>query len=126
LIKEGETIPELPDFNVVHRPGHSPGHIFLFRENDRTLIAGDAFTFVKQDALLDVLLQKQSINGPPNYLTTDWQAAKRSVEKLAALKPETAVSGHGASMKGMSLRHSLQKLMIHFDDVAKPDYGRFV
>lgn len=81
---------------------------------------------VKQDAMMDVLLQKQSINGPPNYLTTDWQAAKRSVEKLAALQPETAVSGHGAPMKGKELRQNLQKLMIHFDALAKPDYGRFV
>lgn len=126
LIKEGEKIPELPDFNVMHTPGHAPGHISLFRESDRTLIAGDAFTFVKQDALTDVLLQKQTINGPPNYLTTDWQAAKRSVEKLAALQPETAVSGHGSPMKGDELRQNLQKLAIHFDDMAKPDYGRFV
>jgi len=126
LIKEGEIIPELADFNIIHTPGHSPGHISLFREGDRTLIAGDAFTFVKQDALIDVLLQKQSINGPPNYLTTDWQAAKTSVEKLVALQPNTAVSGHGAPMQGNELRQNLQKLKDHFDDIAKSDYGQFV
>ncbi len=27
------------------------------------------------------------INGPPRYLTTDWEAARDSVKKLVALKP---------------------------------------
>ncbi|ERN54371.1 hypothetical protein A33I_08100 [Alkalihalophilus marmarensis DSM 21297] len=35
----------------MHTPGHSPGHVSLFGENDRTLIVGDAFVTVKQDSL---------------------------------------------------------------------------
>ena len=50
---------------------HTPGHISLFREKDRTLIAGDAFVTVKQEYLYKVITQEQEISGPPRYLTTD-------------------------------------------------------
>src|SRR5699024_969551 len=48
LPKDG-SVPFLPDFNYIHTPGHSPGHVSFFREKDRTIIAGDAFITVKQD-----------------------------------------------------------------------------
>ncbi|GFR37325.1 hypothetical protein PRECH8_06210 [Insulibacter thermoxylanivorax] len=91
-------IPSLPSYRWMHTPGHSPGHVSLFRESDRTLIAGDAFVTVRQDSLYKVLTQQKEINGPPRYLTTDWQAAKESVKRLAALKPAYAVMGHGPPM----------------------------
>ncbi|MBH0335640.1 metallo-beta-lactamase family protein, partial [Bacillus thuringiensis] len=33
------TVPHMPEFRWIHTPGHTPGHISLFREKDRTLIA---------------------------------------------------------------------------------------
>ena len=41
------SIPNMPGWQWIHTPGHSPGHISLFREKDRSLIAGDAFVAVK-------------------------------------------------------------------------------
>lgn len=120
------TIPHMPDFKWIHTPGHTPGHVSLFREKDRTLIAGDAFTTVKQEYLYNVLTQKQEISGPPRYLTTDWKAAKESVIKLQALKPAVAVTGHGLPMSGELLTNSLQKLVNEFDHIAIPDYGKYV
>src|SRR5687768_16996515 len=35
------TIPELPGWKFIHTSGHAPGHISLFREHDKVLIAGD-------------------------------------------------------------------------------------
>lgn len=32
------TVPHMPGFKWIHTPGHTPGHISLFREKDRTLI----------------------------------------------------------------------------------------
>lgn len=125
LPAEGQ-IPHLPDFRWIHTPGHSPGHISLFREKDRTLIAGDAFVTVRQDALYKVFTQKMEINGPPRYLTTDWTRAKDSVRKLAALRPSVAVTGHGVPVSGEVLHNGLQKLAQDFEKVAIPDYGRFV
>lgn len=120
------TVPHLPDFRWIHTPGHSPGHISLFREKDRTLLAGDAFVTVKQDSLYKVLTQKQEVNGPPRYFTTDWKAAKESVQELTSLKPAVAVTGHGLPMAGEELSKELEKLAQEFDNIAIPDYGRYV
>lgn len=125
LPKDG-SVPYLPEFKWIHTPGHSPGHISLFRQKDRTLIVGDAFVTVKQDELYKVLTQKQEISGPPRYLTTDWEAAKQSVEKLAMLRPKVAVTGHGLPMNGQLLNDSLTKLVTNFDTIAKPNYGKYL
>ncbi|MET1029399.1 MBL fold metallo-hydrolase [Domibacillus tundrae] len=121
-----ETVPHLPDFRWIHTPGHSPGHVSLFREKDRTLLAGDAFVTVKQDSLYKVLTQKQEVNGPPRYFTTDWKAAKESVQELASLKPAVAVTGHGLPVIGEELSEGLGKLVREFDNIAIPDYGKYI
>jgi glyoxylase-like metal-dependent hydrolase (beta-lactamase superfamily II) len=120
------TVPHMPDFRWIHTPGHTPGHISLFRDKDRALIAGDAFVTVKQDSLYKVLTQEQEISGPPRYFTTDWKSAKESVRKLEALKPSVAITGHGLPMSGELLSTSLDKLVREFDSIALPDYGRYL
>ncbi|MGG3927802.1 MBL fold metallo-hydrolase [Metabacillus fastidiosus] len=125
-LPEDGTVPEMEGWRFIHTPGHSPGHISLFREEDRTLIAGDAFVTVRQDSLYKVLTQQQEINGPPRYLTTDWLSAWESVKKLQQLNPSVAVTGHGTPMFGQELADGLSKLVEDFEQIAIPDYGRFV
>ncbi|MCQ6559773.1 MBL fold metallo-hydrolase [Paenibacillus mendelii] len=119
-------VPAMPEWRWIHTPGHTPGHISLFRERDRSLIAGDAFVGVKQENLYQVLTQKPEINGPPRYLTTDWQSASESVKTLEALKPAIAVTGHGAPFAGEILSQSLKQLADEFDRIAKPQHGKYV
>ena len=38
------SVPHLPGWRWIHTPGHTAGHISLFRDSDRTLLAGDALT----------------------------------------------------------------------------------
>ena len=52
------SIPSMPEWRWIHTPGHTEGHISLFRESDRVLIAGDAFSTTKQESLWSVLTQK--------------------------------------------------------------------
>ena len=120
------SVPEMPEFKWIHTPGHTEGHISLFREKDRALIAGDAFITVKQEYLYKVLTQEQEISGPPRYLTPDWKAAKESVKTLEALKPSVAVTGHGLPMAGELLTKSLDKLACEFDQIAVPDHGKYL
>lgn len=120
------SVPHLPAFRWVHTPGHSEGHVSFFREDDKVLLAGDAFVTVKQDSLYKVMTQEQEISGPPRYLTPDWAASKQSVEKLAALEPEVAVTGHGLPMTGEILADNLQYLVQHFNQIAVPDYGKYI
>ena len=37
------SVPSMPGWCWIHTPGHAAGHVSLWREADRTLIAGDAF-----------------------------------------------------------------------------------
>lgn len=120
------SVPHLPEWRWVHTPGHAPGQVSLFREKDRMLIAGDTFVTVKQESLYKVMTQEVEVNGPPRYLTTDWNAAFESVKKLVALQPEIAVTGHGRPLSGKELAEGLAKLMRDFNKVSVPDYGRFV
>ena len=122
----GGRIPVLPDWQWVATPGHAPGHVSLWRERDRTLIAGDAFVTTKQESVYAAATQRPEIHGPPMYYTPDWPAAKASVQKLAALEPELAITGHGRAMQGELLRAALHTLARDFDQVAVPKQGRYV
>ena len=120
------TVPYMKGFRWIHTPGHTPGHISLYRDEDGTLIVGDAFVTVKQESLYKVLTQKKEISGPPRYFTTDWSAAWDSVKKLEALKPQVAIPGHGLPMQGDELRVNLQKLANDFKQIALPDHGKYL
>ena len=120
------TIPHMDGFRWIHTPGHTPGHISLFRDEDGALIAGDAFVTVKQESLYKVLLQQKEISGPPRYFTTDWLAAFHSVNTLEALKPTIAITGHGVPMMGEELKTNLQKLTNEFEQIALPNQGKYL
>jgi hypothetical protein len=66
------------------------------------------------------------MHGPPMYFTTDFEAAKESVQKLANLEPELAVTGHGRAMQGQGMRAALHLLAENFDHYAVPKSGRYV
>lgn len=119
-------IPGLPKWRVVHTPGHTEGHISLFRDVDRALIAGDAFITVKQESLFNVMTQHLDIHGPPRYLTPDWQTAWQSVRKLQQLKPSCAVTGHGVPVEEEWLNENLAKLVDDFENIAIPRTGKYV
>src|SRR5918992_1240748 len=91
-------------------PGHTPGHVSLFREVDRTLIVGDAFVTTKQESATAVLTQRPELHGRPAYYTPDWESARRSVQRLAALEPWRVATGHGPPMEGPEMLADLQKL----------------
>lgn len=120
------SIPGMPGWKWIHTPGHTEGHISLFREKDRVLLAADAFTTTKQESLLSVMTHAEQISGPPQYLTTDWMAAENSVKLLRDLKPALAIVSHGKPMKGEELTKHLDFLVNHFDEIAIPVQGRFV
>jgi len=125
-LPEDGSVPNLPDWQWLHTPGHSPGHVSFFRNSDRVLIAGDAFVTVKQESLYKVLIQDKELSGPPKYLTTDWDEAWASVKLLEALRPEIAVTGHGIPINGNELRENLAKLARDFDKLAIPQHGKYL
>mgnify|MGYP001442254465 CR=1 FL=1 len=119
-------VPEMPEWQWIHTPGHTPGHVSLWREFDRTLIAGDAFITTRQESAYAVALQRPELHGPPMYYTQDWAAARASVERLADLEPDLALTGHGRAVQGEPFRAALRRLARDFDRVAIPEHGRYV
>jgi glyoxylase-like metal-dependent hydrolase (beta-lactamase superfamily II) len=86
-LKEGDVVA---GFAVLDTPGHSAGHISLWRESDRTLICGDVFTTMNVNTMLP------GLHEPMPYFTPDPAANRASLRRLAALEPRVACVGHGA------------------------------
>ncbi|WP_436966047.1 MBL fold metallo-hydrolase [Staphylococcus shinii] len=125
-LPEDYSVPHMSEFQWIHTPGHSPGHVSLYREKDGALIAGDAFVTVKQDYLYQVLTQQKKIYGPPRYFTTDWESAFDSIKKLESIQPKIAITGHGLPMKSKELTKNLNYLVNNFDDIALPKHGKYL
>jgi glyoxylase-like metal-dependent hydrolase (beta-lactamase superfamily II) len=120
------SVPTLPNWRYLHTPGHAPGHISLFRAEDKVLLPGDAFCTTKQESFLAVAKQKPELHGPPAYYTPDWNAAHASVLELAKLCPRTIAPGHGLAMCGDEVPDQLQRLAVNFEHFALPDHGKYV
>jgi glyoxylase-like metal-dependent hydrolase (beta-lactamase superfamily II) len=98
----------------------------MWRESDRMLIAGDAFITTRQESAYAAITQAPEMHGPPMYFTPDWERARKSVQTLAGLVPQTVVTGHGQAMQGPEMRVALNELAERFDEVAVPTRGRYV
>lgn len=78
---------EIAGFEVLDTPGHSPGHIALWRESDRVLICGDVF------------MRMVRVGAPWGFLTVDPAQNRQSMQRLAALRPELVLFGHGRPLR---------------------------
>lgn len=125
-LPENGSVPPMPGWRWIHTPGHAPGHVSFWREQDRTLIAGDAVITTAQEAAYGAATQATELHGPPKYFTPDWGAARDSARRLAALEPELLVTGHGRALRGQTMRDALHQLARDFEKVAVPEGGRYV
>lgn len=114
------SLPAMPGWRWLHTPGHTPGHVSLWHEDSRALLAGDAVITTAQESAYEVARQVPEIHGPPRYFTPDWIAAERSARELGALRPKTLLSGHGPALAGPAMREALERLAENFRDLAVP------
>ena len=119
-------VPGMPGWRWVHTPGHTPGHVSLFRAGDRVLIAGDALCTTPPESAYTALAPRQKLTGPPACFTTDWDKAGRSVAAIASLEPWLVAAGHGEPIEGPSLADDLAVFAHDFDRRARPSRGRYV
>ncbi len=120
------SVPGLSAWQWLHTPGHSPGHVSLFRSSDGVMIAGDAVVTTRQERLYDVMTQRAVLSGPPAYYTPDWVSAGASVKVIASLAPSVLACGHGVPMSGAGLDEALTYLATSFRRAAVPRKGRYV
>lgn len=115
----------MPGWQALHTPGHTPGHISLFRPGDRCLLPGDAFCTTKPESFFEAaILQQPELHGPPAYFTSDWGDAKASVAKLAMLEPTVVAPGHGKPLVGSDVTEQLHHLARRFPLAAVPENRR--
>lgn len=89
-LQEGDRVGE---FEVLDVPGHSPGHIALWRERDGVLIAGDVIT---NASLMTTL---SGVREPMAGFTADIPQNRASIKKIARLRPKLVCVGHGPVLR---------------------------
>jgi glyoxylase-like metal-dependent hydrolase (beta-lactamase superfamily II) len=119
----GERIPAMPEWRAIHTPGHTAGHISLFRDADRVLLAGDALATMDTDSWVEQVRRTPDLCNPPAALTADWEGARTSVVELASLEPGAIGAGHGLPVAGRDVPRALQQFAATF---APPAHGRYV
>ncbi len=103
-LSEGD---EVAGFEVIHFPGHAPGLIGLWRESDRVALVGDTIYVIDSARLRELPAGEAQVPHPA--WAWDHAEAKRSVLKLAGLKPQTVLSGHGEPLRGDDLTPVLER-----------------
>jgi hydroxyacylglutathione hydrolase len=89
-LREGE---DVAGFQVLHVPGHSPGHVAYWRESDRVLVLGDVLNN------LNVTTGIRGLREPKTVFTPDPVRNRESARRLAALEPSLVCFGHGPPLR---------------------------
>jgi glyoxylase-like metal-dependent hydrolase (beta-lactamase superfamily II) len=83
-VEDGERLDIAGGIRVIFMPGHTPGHLSLYLERSKVLIAGDALR-----------AESGSLNDPNPSMTLEMGTAIQSIRRLADLEIDTLVCYHG-------------------------------
>ena len=84
LVNDGEELPILGGIKILHTPGHTPGSICLYLQNQKLLIAGD------------LLAHRFGLKLPSGSFTVDIAQEIQSVQRVAGLEFDNICFGHGS------------------------------
>jgi glyoxylase-like metal-dependent hydrolase (beta-lactamase superfamily II) len=116
-------VPGAPGWEWLATPGHSPGHISLFRPSDRVLVAGDALATMNMDSWTGLVTGRRSLARAGTPFNTDWEATRLSVREVANLKPNVVGCGHGIPRCDANLPQRMERFAKNF---RAPRRGRYV
>ena len=120
---ESGAVPGLNDWQWIFTPGHSPGHVVLWRERDRVLLAGDAVATMNMDSYAEMFAQTPRLARSGAPFICDWPSARASTQTVADLKPQVLACGHGQPITGENVADDLADFAVNFPMPAK---GRYV
>ena len=83
-LEDGQLLPYCGGIQVIHTPGHTPGHVSLYLKKSKTLVAGDAMICVDG-----------SLQGPVQRTTLDMNTALASLQKYLNFDIESVICYHG-------------------------------
>lgn len=124
IYPEDGKLDVLKGWQIIETPGHSPGHVSLWHEDDRVLLAGDALCTADMDSVVGMATLKptQFARGGTPFVP-DWGEMRHSLGKLADLEPATVAAGHGIPMTGGDVPQLLRDFYHNF---TPPEHGRYV
>jgi glyoxylase-like metal-dependent hydrolase (beta-lactamase superfamily II) len=88
MLSGGDVLPVCGNIEVVHTPGHTPGHICLFLRESGVMVCGDALN-----------VKDGKLSGPNPQHTYDMELGLKSVEKIKILPFHAVVTYHGGYLK---------------------------
>ena len=83
-VEDGTRLDLAGGTKVISTPGHTPGHMSLYLERSKVLIAGDALR-----------AERGTLNGPNPSMTLEMRTAIQSIRRLVDLEIDTIVCYHG-------------------------------
>ncbi|WP_220027345.1 MBL fold metallo-hydrolase [Paenibacillus sp. S02] len=84
ILDDGEHLPYGGGIQIIHTPGHTPGHISLYVPAQKLLLAVDELRVVEGELV-----------GPAESATPDMPLALQSLDKLTVLDVEKVLCYHG-------------------------------
>jgi len=100
-VSEGEEIAA--GFRVIELPGHAPGLIGLWREEDRIALVSDCFY------TLDMWGRDNEAHTPLVTYNFDTEQARASIRTLAAMEPAEAWPGHAKPVRGSDVPGQIER-----------------
>lgn len=119
----GSEVPAIQGWEWLATPGHSPGHVSLFRRSDRVLLAGDAFATMDMESWFGLATGAQRLMRAGAPYNSDWDATVTSVRTLSALRPNVVGCGHGVPLSDSDVPGRLERFAGRY---RPPRRGRYV
>lgn len=99
ILTDGQVLPFGGGIEIIFTPGHTPGHVSLYLQASKTLIAGDS-----------VVMAEGKIHGPREAVTPDMATALKSIEKYFNYDINGIICYHGGYTND-NVQEQLQKLV---------------
>ncbi len=94
-------------FRVLHLPGHAPGLIALYREQDGLALVSDLIYTIDPETGFG-----NAAHVPHPAFNYDTEQARESIRRLAALRPSVVWPGHGKPVSGPDVELQMQRAAV--------------
>lgn len=88
-LEQSQPMRPLPQWQVIHTPGHTPGSISLYQPTDKVLICGDALSNREGKLALS-----------PSHYNDDQRLAAATARRLVEYPADVLCCGHGPVIRG--------------------------
>ena len=106
-LEDGEYLDFLGGLKVIHTPGHTPGSICLYREQEQILFCGDLLFNG------NVFTGRGGLTFAPRFFSVDPEEAENSARRLSSMEIKVLCMGHGEPIvmeNGLKMEKLLEKI----------------